>query len=253
MTLRVAIVDDEPIARRRVRRLLAGLEGVEVVAEAGDGGAALEGVTRTRPDLVLLDVEMPGADGLTVARRLPPPRPLVAFLTAHDRYAVPAFDVRAVGYLLKPVSRERLAVVLERAREQLALVRSAGGSGLAVALDEAARRSRALRRVPVRSGGRVELVDVAAIDWIESAGNYVVLHAGRRAHVLRETMTALDAALDARAFVRIHRSAIVQLDRVDRLEPAGRGDYRVVLRDGTELSLSRTHRARLECMLGRSL
>lgn len=249
--LRVAIVDDEPIARRRVRRLLSVVPGVRVVAEAGDGATAMASVARDRPDLVLLDVEMPGPDGLAVARSLQSPRPLVVFLTAHEQYAIPAFDVHAIGYLLKPVSRERLLAALDHARERIALARLAGAEGKPGA--EPAVRAGHLRRVPVRSGGRIELLDVHGIDWIESAGNYVVLHAGRATHILRETMAALEAALDPAAFVRVHRSSIVRLDAVARLEALGRGDYRVVLGDGTELALSRTHRSRLEQALGRRL
>jgi two-component system LytT family response regulator len=252
MTLRVVVVDDEPIARRRVRRLLGGIGGVEVVGEAGDGEAAVARVVSMRPDLILLDVEMPGPDGLEVARRLLPIRPVVVFLTAHERYAVQAFEVHAVGYLLKPVSRERLATVIDRARIDAARG-AVADDGLAAALDELARHRAAIRRLPVRTHGRVELVDEEAIDWIEAADNYSVLHCGRRAHLIRDTLARLDRTLDPARFLRIHRSAIVHLDRIDRLEPAGRGDYRVVLRDGSRLSLSRTHRDRLERVLGRRL
>ena len=252
MTLRVVVVDDEPIARRRVRRLLGGIGGVEVVGEAGDGDAAVARVASTRPDLVLLDIEMPGPDGLEVARRLSPTRPIVVFLTAHERYAVQAFEVHAVGYLLKPVSRERLAAVIDRARIDAARG-AVAADGLAAALDEVARHRAAIRRLPVRTHGRVELVDEDAIDWIAAADNYAVLHCGRRAHLIRDTLARLERTLDPARFLRIHRSAIVHLDRIDRLEPVGRGDYRVVLRDGSRLSLSRTHRARLERVLGRRL
>jgi two-component system LytT family response regulator len=252
-TLRLAVVDDEAIARRRLRRLLASLGGARIVAEAGDGDTAVDRIARAKPDLVLLDVEMPGCDGLDVARRLPAPRPLVVFVTAYDRYALQAFDVHAVGYLLKPVSRERLGNALDRARQWLAGGSAVRDPDLRSALEDLAQRPSALRRVPIRANGRVELLDVDAIDWVEAADNYVVLHAGRRTHVLREALSRFEASLDPDAFVRIHRSAIVRLDRIERLETLQRGDYGVMLRDGTRLSLSRTHRVRLERALGRRL
>jgi len=231
--LRAVVVDDEPLARRRLTRLLASNRGVHVVGEAGDGGAAAAVIASTRPDVAFLDVQMPAPDGVSVARALRPSRPLVVFVTAHDRYAVQAFDVRAVDYLLKPISRDRLVETLARVRQQLAQPHVW------------------LQRLPVRSRGQVVIVDVTDIDWIESGGNYVVVHAAGRTHILRETLSHLEAALDPAAFLRIHRSAVVRLDRVARLDVALRGDYDVTLRDGTRVRLSRTQRGRLERALGR--
>jgi len=250
--MRVAVVDDERLARRRLRRLVSALPGVEVVAEAADGPSAVDCIQTARPDVVLLDVQMPEHDGFTVLRSLAPPLPLVIFVTAHDEFAVDAFDVHAVDYLLKPISRERLLAALGRARERLA--RPSEMQAALAALRELTRRlTHAVHRLPVRSEGRIDLVDVAAIDWIEAADNYVVIHTGRRTHILRETLSGLERRLDPRTFVRIHRSTIVRVDRIVRLMVALRGDYDVVLADGATLTLSRTHRARLEQALGRNI
>ena len=248
--MRVVIVDDEPLARQRLKRLLASERDVEVVGEAGDGRAALRAITSKTPDAVFLDVQMPEIDGVELARRLPAPRPAVVFVTAFDHYAVQAFDIHAADYLLKPVGRDRLAEALTRLRDRF---RSGDASSLQAVLDHFARPRRCLDRIPVRSTGRVELVDVATIDWIESANNYVILHASGRTHVLRGTMSELESDLDPLRFVRIHRSSIVALDRVVRLDAASRGDYDVVLKDGTTLTLSRTWRAKLERALGRRI
>jgi len=246
MRMRIVIVDDEPLARRRLKRLLAGSGGVTITGEAGDGLSAVTCINDLRPDVVLLDVQMPELDGFGVVGRLVRPAPLIIFLTAFDRYAIQAFEVHAIDYLLKPVSRDRLADALIHARERLTSRDGHPDTNLTALMESLARRRSAATRLPVRSDGRVELVDVTTIDWIEAADNYVVLHTGRRTHVLRETLSRLEERLDPEQFVRIHRSAIVRLDRVVRLESASRGDYDVTLRDGTRLTLSRTCRSRLE-------
>jgi two-component system LytT family response regulator len=239
------VVDDEPLARRRLKRLLASSGAAAVVGEAGDGPAAVATINELKPDVVLLDVQMPELDGFGVVSRLTRPAPLIVFLTAFDRYAIRAFEVHAVDYLLKPVSRERLMDALSHARARLNSSQDERHENIAALLESLDRR-RGVTRLPVRSEGRVELVDVAAIDWIEAADNYVVLHAAGKTHVLRETLSRLEQRLNPEDFVRIHRSAIVRLDRVVKLESASRGDYDVTLRDGTRLTLSRTCRARLE-------
>jgi len=249
VTLRTVIVDDEPLARRRLRRLVSSVGGVEIVGEAGDGEDAVEVVRATRPDLLLLDVQMPELDGVGVVRRLKLPRPLVIFVTAFETFAVEAFDLHAVDYVLKPVSRERLGAALERARRRLA---AADGNGTALAAD-AARRPPWLERLPVRLGGQVRLVDVATIDWVEAADNYVVVHAGRETHVLRETLAHLAGSLDPALFARIHRSTVVRIDRVVKLQTTQRGDYAATLADGTTRVLSRTFRAAFEQAIGRRL
>jgi len=239
MPLRVLIVDDEPPARRRLRRLLRTAQDVEVVGDAGDGPTAVTLSNTLRPDVILLDIQMPAPSGLDVVARLDRPRPSIIFVTAHDAHAVRAFELHALDYLLKPVSGPRLMEAIDRARRTRA---AAAAEERLDAWRDWEQRSRPLLRIPVRSQGRLELVDVAAIDWIEAADNYAILHCGRRSHVVRDTLANLATRLDARALQRIHRSAIVQMSRVDRLEPLSRGDWRVILRDGTALVMSRTYR-----------
>jgi two-component system LytT family response regulator len=253
VTLRAVIVDDEPLARRRLRRLVASLGGVEIVGEAGDGERAVEVVRTTRPDLLLLDVQMPELDGVGVVRRLKPPRPLVIFVTAFEKFAVQAFDVHAVDYVLKPVSRDRLEAALARARGRHAADAVDGNRDRTARAADAAPRPPWLERLPVRLGGDVRLVDVSAIDWIEAADNYVVVHVGRETHVLRETLAHLAASLDPAHFARIHRSTVVRIDRVVRLQTTQRGDYAATLKDGTTRVLSRTFRAAFEQAIGRRL
>ena len=251
--IRAVIVDDEGLARRRLRRLLGASADVEIAGEAADGHGAIRTIASARPDVAFLDVQMPGIDGVEVARRLSSPRPAIVFVTAFDHYAVQAFELQAIDYLLKPVSRDRLAESVVRVRERLrlrqtlgSLAASADDRALSGLFERFANPPRWLERVPVRSPGRVDLVDVAAIDWIEAANNYVVLHAGRDAHILRSTLADLAAALDPRRFVRIHRSTVVAVDRIVRLDAMTRGDYEVLLKDGTRVLMSRTYRAGLD-------
>ena len=238
MLLKAVIADDEPPARRRLRRLLREIGSVDVVGEAGDGDAARAAVQEHRPDVVLLDIEMPGQSGVDLVAALDAPRPHIIFVTAHDAHAVRAFELHALDYVLKPVSRARLADAIDR-------VRRMPRREVMDARVEAWRewtRATPLTRLPVTQAGRVQLVDVATIDWIESADNYVILHCANRQHIVRETMTRLIERLDGNRFARIHRSTIVNIDRIDRLEPVARGDWTVVLRDGTQLAMSRTYR-----------
>ena len=252
MTIRLLIVDDEAVARRRLRRLLGAEADVEIVGEAADGASALSMIEASRPDLVLLDVQMPELDGFEVVRRLQGgAAPSVVFVTAFDRYALQAFDVHAVDYLLKPFTRERFTVALERARDRL---RSRGrDAGLESLIADLRARPRYLSRLAVRAGGRIVLLDVAAIDWIQAADNYVALHAAGREYLLRESLTLLERQLDPSQFARIHRSTIVNVARVAELTAATHGDFDVRLRDGTRLVLSRTWRERIEQALGRPL
>jgi two-component system, LytTR family, response regulator len=255
MTIRTVIVDDEPVARRRLRRLLRGAPDVDVIGECADGATAVEIARVLRPDLVLLDVQMPELDGFGVLQNLAPEQmPDVIFVTAHDRYAVRAFEVHALDYLLKPVDADRLADALERARGRLLeRQRAPVDSRLLALLQDLAAERRYLARLPVKSDGRILVVDLADVDWIGAADNYVTLHAGTREHLLRETMGRLERELDPEHFVRIHRSAIVQIDRVRELVSDFHGDFEVVLRDGTRLTLSRSYRAKVERALGREI
>lgn len=248
MTIRTVIVDDEAPARRRARRLLQSAPDVTVVADCGDGDAALAMIRRERPDLVLLDVQMPERDGFEVVQALAPgDLPAILFVTAHDRYALQAFDVHAVDYLLKPITAERLDRALDRVRERLA--RGTPDRALAD-LAAALQRSPYLSRVAVREGGRSIILDLAAVEWMEAADNYVCLHVETREYLLRETLARLEARLDPARFVRIHRSTIVALDRIASVRPLSHGDADVELRDGTRLTASRTWRGRLRVALG---
>jgi two-component system LytT family response regulator len=247
MTLKTLIVDDEAPARRRIRRLLAAEPDVVVAGECGDGVTALAGIQSMRPDLVFLDVQMPEQDGFAVVKALAPgPLPAILFVTAYDQYALRAFDVHAVDYLLKPFTGERFRTALARARERIA--QRAGDSGLASLAETLRRRPVYLSRVPVRTAGRTVFVDLGAVDWLEAADNYVRLHVRLREYLVRDTLAALEEQLDPDRFIRIHRSAIVQADRVVEIRPTSHGDAEVSLRDGTRLSVSRTFRERLRLL-----
>jgi two-component system LytT family response regulator len=252
--IRTLIVDDEPLARQRLRGLLEPDGDLEIVGECGDGKQAVSAVRQLRPDLMFLDVQMPVLDGFAVLEALPGALvPVVVFVTAHDRYALKAFEVHALDYLLKPYDRARFSAALDRAKAQ---VRREQTPALDQRLLELLRTMRERRpaqeRLVVKSGGRVCFVRIEDIDWIEAAGNYVRLHAGKEDHLLRESMSGIEARLDAR-FARIHRSAIVNIERIRELQPAFHGDYAVILNDGTELALSRGFREKLEESLGHSL
>ena len=227
MSLRVVIVDDEPLARRRLKALLAGEAAVDVVGESEDGESALAAIRRLRPDLVFLDVQMPGLDGFDVIELLKPDEcPAVIFVTAYDRYAMRAFDVHAADYLLKPFERGRLRKALARAA---ALAGSADNPARLHALVDAVRRDQPLRRFLVKSPGRVYAVRVDDVESLEAAGHYVEIRTAGAAHLIRDTIAAVEARLDAARFVRIHRSTIVNVDKVAELRPAFHGEFEVVL------------------------
>lgn len=234
MTLRVLVVDDEPLARGGVRARLAAQPDVRVIGECADGESALAAMRAERPDLVFIDVQMPGVSGLDALERLPSSeRPLAILLTAHAQFAVRAFAVHALDYLLKPVDEDRFADALDRARQVLALRRLDPVTPGAI--------PNWASRFEVRLGQRVRLVDAAQIDWIEAQGDYAGLHVGDSVHLLREPLHRLAARLDPTQFVRIHRSAIVRLDRVAELQALSNRDSLLRLRDGTPLRASRTY------------
>jgi two-component system LytT family response regulator len=265
--LRVLIVDDEAFARQRLRRLLTEESDIEIVGEASNGREAISMITTHNPDVVLLDVQMPRVDGFGVLRGLDGPAPLVIFVTAFDEHAVAAFDVHAFDYILKPVDAARFADAIARARTQIAqstaaerhaklvdFLDAASGTPARDQAASAAEQTSALGRAPldrllVKEEGRMYFVPVAEIDWIEAFGNYARLHTGARTHLIRETMATLERALDTRRFARIHRSTIVNLDRIKQMDLWGSGDYMVRLADGTQLKLSRWYRDRLEARL----
>lgn len=248
--VRVLLVDDEPLARRSLRHLLASDPEVTVVGESGDGGAAIAAIDELAPDLVFLDIQMPEVDGFEVLERLPPHlQPVVVFVTAHDEHAVRAFEVHALDYLLKPVGRERFADALRRAKGELR-TRSARPRETARwrALVEGSPTTEAethLSRIAVRLNGRIRFVPAEEIDWIEAADYCSRLHVGERSYLIRKSMQAFERALDPECFIRIHRSSIVRIDRVVELRRLEHGAYAVILRDGTELRLTRSRRRAL--------
>jgi two-component system LytT family response regulator len=247
MNIRALIADDEPLARERLRMLLDGELEIEIVAECANGTEALRDIQRLAPDLVFLDVQMPELTGFEVLDRLDPARmPVVIFVTAFDQYALKAFEVCALDYLLKPFDRERFGRTLARARAELHR-KKAGQVNEQVLklLSELGQAKKHLDKLMIRDGGRVFFLRADEIDWIEAAGNYVRLHAGKEEYLYRETMTKLEAQLNPEHFAHIHRSAIVNTERIKELQPWFRGDYVIVLRDNQKLTLSRTYRARL--------
>jgi len=251
--LRVLIADDEPLIRLGIRRALEAMADITVAGECGAVADVVASIERDAPDLVVLDVQMPGGTGLDVVRTLGPSRmPPVIFVTAFDAYAVQAFEVNAVDYVLKPFDPERLQAAVERAR---ARVDGDGSQALAARLQallaahDNAPPERAVDRLVVRSGERFDLVPVDSVDWIESADNYVHLHCGSARHVLAETLTSLERRLDPRRFLRIHRSRMVNRSRVVAVHVLLGGAYELELRDGTRLTSGRNYRDTVQKLL----
>lgn len=241
MKLTALIVDDEPLARERIRTLLATEPDIDVIGECAHGREAVAAARKQRPDLLFLDIQMPELDGFQVLAQLSPPLPAVVFVTAFDEHAVKAFEVHALDYLLKPFKPTRLKAAVARARERLSK-KSAGDDAsrrILELLEERAAQPEYLSRIAVRDRDKVHFVKTAAIDWIEASGNYLVLHVGKENHVLRETLTSLEGQLSPRDFFRINRSALVNIDRVRHVEPAFNDEHIVVLSDGTKLTLTR--------------
>jgi len=241
--MKALVVDDEPLARERLAALLADVDGIEVAGEAANGLEALEAAVRVKPDLVLLDIRMPVMDGLEAARHfnaLETP-PAVIFCTAYQDHALAAFEANAVDYLVKPFSRERFVQTLARAKRRLSADRRDQPDAADVfrALVELRRQQEYVQRIPVPVDEYIKLVDVERIDWIEASRNQVRLHVGADTFELRETMSALEARLDPRRFVRVHRSAIVNVDRISAIHPWFNGYHMVVLTTGKELRMSR--------------
>lgn len=257
-TIRTIIVDDEPLAREKLRGYLESESDIEIVTEAGDGRSAVEAIENEKPDLVFLDVQMPELDGFQVIESLEvDPMPKVVFTTAYDQYAVKAFEVHAVDYLLKPFDRERFAEAMEKVRASVDATAGALDSmrdRLEALLQEVERERHPYRdRLVIKAAGRVVLLETEDIDWVDAAGNYVRLNAGEENHLLRETMNRLEERLDPKRFLRIHRSTIVNIERIKELQQQFHGDYLVVLKTGQRLTLSRSYRDRLQEILGRSL
>ena len=252
--LRALIVDDEPFARERVRRLLAADAEVEVVGECADGFAAVAAVREHTPDLLFLDVQMPGKDGFAVLDEIAGEHaPLVIFLTAYDNYAVRAFEACALDYLLKPFDEERFEKAIARAKAQLRRAEEADTPVASLlSAQEARGANMPLERVVVKTGGRIFFLKTAEVDWIEAYGNYVRLHVGQTSYLLREPISSLEAQVDSARFLRIHRSALVNIERIREMQPMFHGQYVVILHDGTRLTLSRRYRSKLQKSLGKA-
>lgn len=268
--IRTLIVDDEELARRGIELRLANHSDIAVVRQCANGREAIAAVTQHQPDLMFLDIQMPGLSGFEVLARLPQQSlPMVIFVTAYDRYALDAFEAQAIDYLLKPINDMRFNQALERVRgylrqknalsqrEQLIeLLASTQGTG---AVDEQTLRAylhaqvqpQYPRVLPIRDDAGTVRLNVSSIDWIDAAGDYMCVHAEGRTYVLRETMKALEAMLDPKLFQRVHRSTIVNVSRVRRLRPHSNGEYFLTLDDGQEIKLSRSYRDRVDQLLRR--
>ena len=246
MSIRTMIIDDEPLARERVKRFLRDEDEIEIIGECSNGVDAVGAIKEKKPDLVFLDIQMPEKNGFEVIRSLSGKYlPTVVFVTAYDQYALQAFDVHALDYLLKPFTRERLHRAVMRAREQIDGKRFGRiDERLTSLIADLKTEKKYLERLVVKTTGRVFFLKSDEIDWIEAAGNYVKLHVGRETHMIRETMNGIETKLDPDRFLRIHRSTVVHIDRIKELHPMFSGDYAVILRDGTELALSRNYRER---------
>ena len=250
MTARVLIVDDEPLPRERLRTLLADHEEVEVLGECADGESAVQAILSQRPDLVLLDIKMPELDGFGVVEALDGETlPAIIFVTAYDEYAIRAFEVDAVDYLLKPINPERFARSIARALAQIERPAPDASRRLQDFVARVERERGFRSRFVVRDRAKLSFVRAEEVDWIDSASNYVRLHVGGKANFVRETMKSVEARLDPERFVRVHRSLIINIDRVLSIEPTSHGEYLVTMRDGARLTTSRTHSDRLRALL----
>jgi two-component system LytT family response regulator len=251
--IRTLIVDDEPLARTHLRSLLEPDDEIEVVGECGSGAEAVDAIRRDDPDLVLLDIQIPELDGFEVIREIgPEAMPFVLFVTAYDEHALRAFEAQALDYLMKPVNRERFRGAVSRAKE---LIRGMRGGAmrepLARLLDSLQPRAAPLDRLALRLDGRILFLRIEQIDWIEAADDYVRLHIGKQTLEHRDTLTRLEQRLPADRFLRIHRSTIVNVDRIREMQPWFQGDYVLIMHDGTRLTTGRSYRERLRALLDR--
>lgn len=249
------IVDDERLSRQRIRRLLSVEPDVDIVGECANGEEAVAFLKDKPPDVLFIDIQMPGQDGFSVLASLDPGAvPIIVFVTAFDEHALKAFEVQAFDYLLKPFDRRRFQSTMQRIREQLRRVRTDNTQDRLMSLLEGlGQRKSGADRIAIKTAGHVVFIKTDDVSWIEAADNYVCLHCGSETHILRETMNALEARLDSSKFLRIHRSTIVNVDRIKELQPWFRGDYLLVLQNGTQLTLSRTYREKLQNTLLKNL
>jgi two-component system LytT family response regulator len=254
LKIQALIIDDEPLARKRIRDLLKDDAEIELAGECSTGSEAIALLEKIKPSLVFLDIQMPETDGFELMEIMNTNgvRPAVIFVTAYDKYALRAFDAQAVDYLLKPFSESRFRRAVQRAKHQIQ--QGSGGlisTQLLALLREARPGKKYSDRLVIRSGGRALFLRSDEIDYIEAAGNYLTLHVGKENHLIRETMQNFEARLDPERFLRIHRSTIVNIERIKEFQPWFAGEYVVVLRDGRKLTLSRTYRPRVQQFLGK--
>jgi two-component system LytT family response regulator len=246
----VLIVDDEPLARDRIRELLNSDDEIEIVGEARNGHEAIEAITAHAPDLVFLDVQMPDMDGFAVLKALRvKPMPLIIFVTAYDQHAVRAFDVHAVDYLMKPFDRKRFKKALDHAKDQMKRPTNEDEGRIVRLLEELKAGARYLERFAVKTGEKVLFVRAEDVESIEAEGNYARLNLADSFHLLRDTINSIESQIDPRTFVRIHRSTIVNMNRVKELQTWARGEYRVVLHSGASHTLSRGYRKHFDSFL----
>ena len=252
MKIRTLIVDDEPLARERIRTLLEEEPDIELIGECDNGATAVETIVEKQPELLFLDVQMPELDGFGVLDQIKDSHmPAVVFVTAHDTFALQAFEVHAIDYLLKPFDRERFKKALDRAMQSVKRRQTDDLSHRLSALLAEVKPEARIDRLAIKSAGRVIFLRLDEIDWIEAADNYVNLHVGNDSHLHRETMTAMEERLKGGKFMRISRSTIVNVDRIKELQPLFHGEYSVILRNGTRLTLSRGYREKLDGLLNR--
>ena len=252
--LRVLIVDDEPLARTHIRTLLSADPEIAVVGECGNGRDAVAAIREHAPDLLILDIQMPELDGFGVVQAIGVENmPVVVFVTAYDEYALDAFRVYALDYLLKPVNRARFYETVGRAKAQIQSGRSsAPREQLAALLEQLSARAQQMERLAVKVNGRIIFLNIGDIDWIEAVDDYARIHAARQVHLVRDTLTRLESRLPAAKFLRIHRSTIVNLDRIKEVQTWFQGDYVLILTDGTRLTSGRSYRQKLQRFLQRS-
>lgn len=250
--IRTLIIDDVQLARERLKRCLGEEADVEIVGECDNGESAVAAIRRLRPDLIFLDVQMPALDGFGVLEALGRERlPAVIFVTAYNEYAIQAFEVNALDYLLKPVDSKRLHKAVERARSRTESVPAEDfDRRFRAILEEVKTPPRHLKRLTIRQTGRTILLPTDEIDWVETYGNYLKIHAGRESHLIRATLQQLETRLDPEKFVRVHRSAMVNIERVKEIHPRSNGDQDLVMSDGRGLLLSRNYRDRFLSLLG---
>jgi len=254
--IRTVLADDEPLARKKLRILLDAEPGLDVVAECASGEETLAAVQAHKPDLLLLDIRMPDADGFEVLGRIPRDQmPIVVFTTAYDQYAIRAFEAHALDYVLKPFDEERLHHAIERVRSELEKSRNhSQADRMLNRAEETKQLPQSLeRRLIIRTGGRVVFLDLDEVDWIEAAANYVKVNVGKDSYLLREAISRISEKLDPSRFVRIHRSTIVNIGKIKELQPCDSGEYIAVLKNGKGLSCSRTYRNQLQQLIDRAI